>query len=327
MIHINLKGSPYEIGYEHGKQLKLLVDAITKNLSRDYTFNKNIYENQTKSTLSVLEKMAPEIIEELQGIADGAEVEFMRLLYVNIKYLHYCTVIAFEDSEDGPVLGKNMDYPGYAFQTLFTITPEKGNTFIQLGCAGTISSYGGINSKGLAMGHSVVFLDNNTVSNDKGIPIAFLRRLALQYCSNTAETIEYIATVPSISVGDNIIFLDKHGTANAIEKSPMSYQIRYPNHSCIYSTNTFIHEKNSILINYKEEPINRYAHIEKLLKLNNSQLNTKVMESILSNNEGKYPICRETTQLSYIIHPEKLTMKVTDGYPTINSYNDFNLRL
>lgn len=257
MIHITLKGSSYEIGYQHGKKLRALVDAITKSLSRDYKSKKGIYENEIKTTLIALEKMAPEIMEELQGIADGAEVEFMRLLYINIKFLHYCTVIAFEDSEDGPVLGKNMDYPGYAFQTLFTIIPEKGNTFIQLGCAGTISSYGGINSKGLAMGHSVVFLNNNTYSNTKGLPIAFLRRLALQHCSSTKEAIQYIATMPSICVGDNIIFLDRYGIANAIEKSPMSYQVRCPRNKCIYSTNTFVHEKNSALIDYKEEPVHR----------------------------------------------------------------------
>lgn len=73
--------------------------------------------------------------------------------------------------------------------------------------------------------------------------------------------------------------------------------------------------------------IKKNQYIERLLKSNSKPLNTEVMESILSNNEGKYPICRKTTQLSYIVHPQKLTMKVADGYPTINGYNDFSLML
>lgn len=120
-------------------------------------------------------------------------------------------------------MGKNFDFPGYAFQSLFQVVPDKGHSFIHLGCAGSVSSYGGINEKGLTMGHAVVFLKEQ--KDRFGLPIAFVRRLALQYTSSTEEAIDYVASIKTQIVGDNIIFLDKKGVSKTIEKAPLSYQI------------------------------------------------------------------------------------------------------
>ena len=327
MIHLTLKGTPYEIGYQHGKQLMPLVDGIMKSLSKDYMMKRNIYEMEAKKVLKNLEKRTPEIIEELYGIADGAAVDFMRLLYVNIKYLTYCTVVSFEDSEDGPILGKNMDFPGYAFQVLFTIIPDKGNPIAHIGCAGTVSSYGGINSKGLAMGHSVVFLYDDSLINEEGIPLSFLRRLALQHQNNTEDAIKYLSEIPCDSNGDNIVFLDKNGNGMAIEKSPFSHQLRYSSQRCIYSSNTFTHDQNAHLVDYKEEAVKRYENLSEIIRLNNQPLNNQFLKSILSQREGSFPICRKTTQLSYVVYPNKLMMEVSDGLPYVNGYNDHIISL
>ena len=48
MIHLTLKGTPYEIGYQHGKQLMPLVDGIMKSLSRDYIMKRNGSEKSLK---------------------------------------------------------------------------------------------------------------------------------------------------------------------------------------------------------------------------------------------------------------------------------------
>ncbi|MCP4177172.1 MAG: hypothetical protein GY756_05335 [bacterium] len=326
MKHIILEGSPYEIGFQHGTKLKYLVDAMVKSLSMDYLSSKEINELKANEIINDLRKSAPDLLDEFKGISDGAQVDFYRLIYVNTIYLHYCSVIAFCESEDGPMLGKNMDFPGYAFQMLFTVIPDNGNSFVHIGAAGSISSYGGINSKGLGMGHSIVFLKKEILKNKNGFPIAFSRRLALQYCSNTNEAVDSIISQNTKTVGDNITFIDKTGNTKLIEKSPYGYQVRSPENKNLFSTNHFIHKENQDLIDYKEESIKRYEHIEKLLD-NNHPLNSNLMKMILSKNDTDNNICKKTTLLSYIVYPQKLTMQVTDGYPTIDGYNDFQVDL
>lgn len=46
------------------------------------------------------------------------------------------------------------------------------------------------------------------------------------------------------------------------------------------------------------------------------------MKSILSNKDGSYPVCRKTTQVSFIALPERNILKVSDGKPSLGSYEE-----
>ena len=167
-----------------------LVDAMAKYELRCHTHVKPAPLNLD----AVLDRVccaAPALEEELQGIADGSGVPFELLLEVNLRALHYCTVIAFTRSDVGPLLGKNLDFAVYAYQVLFTVRPDKGHAMTHIGCAGSVASYGGINSKGLAMGHAIVPLGEDV--GDGGLPVAFLRRLALQHCATTSEAVAFLS--------------------------------------------------------------------------------------------------------------------------------------
>ncbi|MFC7681744.1 C45 family autoproteolytic acyltransferase/hydolase [Paenibacillus sp. GCM10028914] len=320
MLNITLRGTPYEIGFQHGETLKPLVKGIVQHLvPSDMEFQ----HKDVEETITLLKKNFPELLEEMKGIADGSDIPFEKIVSLNIKILHYCTVIAFEESDVGPILGKNFDFPGYAFQTLFHVIPNKGHSFVHLGCAGSISSYGGINIKGLAMGHAVVFLREQ--ENVLGIPIAFVRRLALQYCSTTKEAIEYVASIQTQKVGDNILFLDSKGEARVIEKAPKSFQVRKPESRIVYCTNSFVHEDHSHYIDDGSDGSNRHKALGHLLPHDN--LTEQSLKTILSNKEGNYPICRKTTQVSFVAFPEKLMLKVTDGKPVAEGYKDFIITL
>lgn len=319
MLNISLRGTPYEIGFQHGQSLKPLVNGIVGYLvSRENTQSDEISE-----TIVQLNRLAPELLDEMKGIAEGAEIPFEQIIELNIKVLHYCTVVAFEESDEGPLLGKNFDFPGYAFQVLFNVHPEKGHSFIHLGCAGSISSYGGINAQGLAMGHAVVFLSRK--DNSVGIPIAFVRRLALQYCTSTEEAIKYVASIQTQKVGDNIVFVDKNGISEIIEKSPRGFQVIKSESRRAFCTNTFVHESHGYELNENSDGINRHKALGQLLS--QSQLTEHSLKTILSNKDGDYPVCRKSTQVSFIAFPNKLMLKVSDGKPVANGYNDFVIKL
>lgn len=319
MLNISLRGTPCEIGFQHGQALKPLVNGIVGYLvSRE-----NSQSGEINEIIVQLNRLAPELVDEMKGIADGAEIPFEQIIKLNIKVLHYCTVVAFEESDEGPLLGKNLDFPGYAFQALFNVHPAKGHSFIHLGCAGSVSSYGGINAQGLAMGHAVVFLSEK--DNSVGIPIAFVRRLALQYCSSTEEAIKYVASIQTQKVGDNIVFVDKNGVAEVIEKSPQGFQVIKSESRRVYCTNTFVHEGHGYELDENSEGVNRHRALGQLLS--QSHLTEQTLKTVLSNKDGDYPVCRKNTQVSFIAYPKELLLKVSDGKPVAEGYNDFVIKL
>ena len=87
---ITISGPPYERGYQYGAQTKevidrslesfhLLVEHHNPQLSR-----KELYENALQY-VPFVEKYDPEIMEEIRGIADGAEKSLEEIMFVNVR--------------------------------------------------------------------------------------------------------------------------------------------------------------------------------------------------------------------------------------------------
>lgn len=309
MIHVTLTGSPYEIGYQHGQALRVLVDAMVRYELRRHVHSAPPALNQD-AVLARVRGVAPALLEELEGIADGSGLPFEQLLEVNLQVLHYCTVIAFNHSDIGPLLGKNLDFPAYAYQVLFTIQPEEGHAMTCVSCAGSVASYGGINTAGLAMGHAVVPLDEDP--KDGGLPVAFLRRLVLQHCATVPEAIAFVSEHDAWRAGDNLLFLDQSGEAAVIELSPGKQRVLQPVGGTIWCTNCFVRPD---LATGAEEARQRYRYIEEVLRAERPALTRALMRRLLSSHDGQAPLCRDTTQLSFVAHPASGRLEVADGYP------------
>ena len=309
MIHLTLSGSPYEIGYQHGQALRVLVDAVLRYELRRHVHVAPPALNQD-AVLARVRDVAPALLEELQGIADGSRLPFERLLEVNLRVLHYCTVIAFTHSDVGPLLGKNLDFPAYAYQVLFTIQPDEGRAMTCIGCAGSVAAYGGLNIAGLAMGHAVVPLD--VYAQDGGLPVAFLRRLALQHCATVPEAVAFLSEHDAWRAGDNLLFLDQRGEAAVVELSPGKQRVLQPVASTIWCTNCFVHPD---LAAGTEEAHQRYRYIEGVLRAERPALSSALMHRLLSSHDGQAPLCRDTTQLGFVAYPASGRLEVADGYP------------
>jgi predicted choloylglycine hydrolase len=307
MIHSTLSGSPYEIGYQHGQQLRALVDALARYESRRHSHVPSSAPNHAAVATRV-RRVAPALLEELEGIADGSGVPFEDLLRVNLQVLHYCTVIAFTNSDVGPLLGKNLDFPAYAYQVLFTVQPKEGYAMTHIGCAGSVASYGGINAAGLAMGHAVVPL--NVAPNDDGLPVAFLRRLALQHSATVPEAITLLRAHKGWRAGDNVLFVDRDGQAAVVELSPDAPRVIQSGEGSIWCVNCFAHPD----LTGTEEARQRYRHIEQALKVERPPLTRELMHRLLCSHAAP-PLCRDTTQLSFVAYPASGRLQVADGYP------------
>jgi isopenicillin-N N-acyltransferase-like protein len=321
MIHVTLAGSPYEIGFQHGQALRVLVDAMVRYESRRHAH----VEAAPLDLVAVVERVrrvAPALVAELRGIADGSGLPFDLLLEVNLRVLHYCTVVAFTQADVGPLLGKNLDFVAYAYQVLFTVHPDKGHAMTHVGCAGSVASYGGLNAAGLAMGHAVVPLDD--APEDDGLPVAFLRRLALEHCEDTSEAVVFLSQYDAWRTGDSLLFLDRSGEAAVVEMLPGAQRVRRPVKGAIWCTNCFVHPD---LAAGKEEARQRYRYIEGSLRRERSDLTRGFLHRLLSSHDGQVPLCRDSTQLSFVAHPASGRLEVADGYPCQVDYVEVSKQL
>ncbi len=84
MIFLETEGSAYERGQIHGEALKKHIPRMMfKEITRHFGFTsydlfaKDILDKT--NFLSTAKKWTPDLIDEIQGIADGAKIEFITI--------------------------------------------------------------------------------------------------------------------------------------------------------------------------------------------------------------------------------------------------------
>jgi len=111
---VYLTGSPYEIGLAHGKLCK--NDILTANEPYLDIYEKLSLDPQNKwlEVSKKLEKHIPkEYLEEMRGIADGAEIEYEKILFLNtlttISMGNKCYAFAFKENNSKIVTFRQID--------------------------------------------------------------------------------------------------------------------------------------------------------------------------------------------------------------------------
>lgn len=111
MYHAHLKGTHYEAGYRWGSLLLKNQHIILEKVPFAITEERLAY---AQSCLPIYQKDYPEILEEIQGIADGQQCDVRHLqavlfgMYV-LPPSCCCSCFAFS-SEQQVMLGRNSDF-------------------------------------------------------------------------------------------------------------------------------------------------------------------------------------------------------------------------
>jgi len=235
-------GTPYEIGYQNGKTRAEFLKKYLKGLSfgnlyetkswpspEDYNIE-NFKEKQPAdfARWDKFVKSQPEwILEELHGLADGAGVEYEKVL-IDIKHfpLMFSSAskgAAGDDDCNGfvvygkgavggkPIVGGNAEgaseprrvadidpLSGHSRTAIYYVKNNKMNSLVfGHGCPGQMCAHGGINEKGLAMFGSGVSAKSEDLG-DVGMPALMTRRVALQTCNNVDEAIDFYKNIPKL---------------------------------------------------------------------------------------------------------------------------------
>lgn len=200
---LRLSGTPYEMGYQHGK---LLREEIERNIAT-YLENPPADEaDRAKATSfaqalpNLLSFVPKRFQEEMKGIADGSGIPLKKILTLNLfpEMFHCSGITASQEATIGGALyhARILDYSvGKKLQetaVLMFVKPNEGASFVNVSYAGFIGSVTGMNSHKIAMGE----IGGDGYGNWNGIPMSFLIRDILERATTLEEARNILTSSP-----------------------------------------------------------------------------------------------------------------------------------
>jgi predicted choloylglycine hydrolase len=307
------KGSFYDIGLLQGQIYK----ANGMNFD-GLKINKDLYRKQ----LSVYEKYYPQIIEELEGVANGGGFDKNKLIYSFIagELIFYrdlfrldraCTIFGYK-SEDKLYIGRNYDWVPEAekFIEVYKVENPERNTFIAVSDMGVFDvsdenqknrfyyTDDAINDKGLFVGITFAAADEWNY----GISCSHMTKLIVETCENMNDVIEIFNKVP-ICCPKNFFVADKNGDMAVIEHTSKKFKVRYPDNDILIQTNHYVNlelaDQDTILKRFPSN--NTFIRYYETLQQINLHLKNFELESI------KKVLCRKSSYTCQN-HPDMRTI-------------------
>ncbi|MEM1514176.1 MAG: C45 family peptidase [Candidatus Thermoplasmatota archaeon] len=258
---LHISGTNYEMGYQHG----FLLKNETKENIRAFLNQCSNY-NYLLAMWNITKNYIPEeYIEELRGIADGAEIKFedVAVAYMTVvtwgmgcfgisawgnatadgKLYHFRSFDLPMNIKD-PITGKYV----HENSVLIVRKPKNGYASVSPSFVGSLHGGGGFNEKGIAIGMQTCWSNDSTFY---GTPELIKVQMVLDHASRIEEAIDYL--IKNGTAGWNFIVSDckipigyvVEVTANhyyvgthdsAVEAIPPFWQIR----EVVRRTNFFI---------------------------------------------------------------------------------------
>lgn len=361
-----LEGSPGKRGQIHGESLRgeihSLVGAWKENLRNRLRIKPEDHISDflaSTNFIPAITKWTPELLDELKGISEGANLDFDTLFalqcvdeewwYVRNKYFgislssgEKCTVLGVSGQPgQANLLGQNLDLPSYYQGSEVILHIKDPNSQLQSlvpTCAGVISM-NGINSAGVGLCLNAVLPLNP--SHD-GLPVAFVNRGILATTS-LKEAVEFVhrikhASGQTYNIGSKDgIFSLECSAGKVVRYQPFqgAKRICHTNHP-LANDDQSVYEK--IVKKYPRARANdnsliRLKDAEKLLLEVKDVVGIEDFKTILSSRVNpEHPVCvdlREDrrggfTAASMIMKlDEKPELLISNGPPHKNQYQKF----
>lgn len=252
---LKLAGTHYEMGRQHGYQVRNLRPAILQTMEQRLArLPQSEAETQQLilELLSVWEALGRSTLEMLRGMAEALELEWEPFLrYTIASYLedralrttHHqgCTVWAAAapiTASGAPLLAKNRDYrPNHQrLQCLAYAHPEKGYRYVYLTSAGSPGVFSsGMNEAGLAVADTHV----TSVDMGPGLPRYSVEMELLEHHTSVNAALEYLSSIPHIGDG-TLVLIDAEGDMAVFEAGHTWQGVVCAEAGFVVSTNHFV---------------------------------------------------------------------------------------
>ncbi|RWO21883.1 MAG: acyl-CoA--6-aminopenicillanic acid acyltransferase [Mesorhizobium sp.] len=253
---VEIDGAPRARGMAYGEQARGRIGASVAlyagQLDR-FGFGRDDVERFSQIFLPRLRQWAPDLVEEMEGIASGANLDLSSIVLVNARteILQLarrekgisddepdgCTgaVILPEATRNGRLIhGQNWDWKAECAETsvVLRIRRTDGPDLLTFTEAGGLAR-SGFNAAGI--GITANYLESDRDYREIGIPLPFIRRRALE-AQHFADAIKVVATTPK-SGSNNMILSTAEGFAVDFECAPDEAFAIYPDDDMIVHAN------------------------------------------------------------------------------------------
>lgn len=251
---VRISGGPRERGRQHGEQAKDRIRQAAEfyvGLLEKRDISPARLQTLTQAFLPAIEAFDASYVEEMRGIAEGADVPFEHIVVINARreLLMYarmqpdtlapdgCTaaVVLPEMSADGVLMhGQNWDWRVECAQTCIVmhIVRDDGPDILVFTEAGQLAR-SGFNAAGIAITGNNLESDRAGMRN--GIPLPLIRRKALE-TSHYAHAIRAVYHSPK-SVANNMMLSHCEGEAIDIECAPDESFLLHPENGLLVHAN------------------------------------------------------------------------------------------
>ena len=342
---LHLQGTPFEMGLQHGTLLKELIqDNIKKYLkepSEDLQeLGSGRMEEFTQAIPLITSHIPQKYIEEMQGVAQGADVPFYDILLLNLfpEMFHCCVITAsHKASHDGTLYhARVLDYSaGKDLQSsavLIVAKPNNGFAFMNVTYAGFIGSVTGMSEAKIAIGE----IGGQGYGRWDGIPMSFLLRSILEEAKTLQDAKEILTSTPRtceyyyvVSEGKTQQAFSCYATDSQIRfiSPSQDYSISPPsqnncdltveiNQSTNPDSTFFKQPKDTLLLTGLSSP-ERYPVLLERIESKWGNIDEKILMDTIQR-----PVSKESNLHNAIFHPASLTLWVShagmDGEPACN---------
>jgi len=335
------RGTHRELGRQHGEQAAERIHAFVESLAADGRCSRPQLHERALAFQPYFEKYCPHLLDEIQGLAEGARVPLAEALAVNIRGpLHLaetpgCTsfVIGRKGASDGQMLaGKNADMDpeipplGYVLHLKPANKPE-----VLMWTFGGMIGYHGMNSAGVAEFDNALM--GGGPAGRMGLPTYPMKRLMLE-CDHVDKIVHLYQTVP-MAANCNYVVCDGHGNLADLETTTRGVNVLRDDgrgflaHANHYLSREYVGTYAHFPAAWKDS-FDRQRRMESLIQGHFGFLGWEDMKRYLSDHRG-YPtsICRHDgsslTVASMISEPAERRMHVSFGNPCYNRFVTYRM--
>lgn len=313
---VDISGKPYERGVAYGRaaaerigrSVRLYADQM-----RGMSFSWDEIRDIARDFVPAMDKFAPDLIEEMRGIAAGADCGFEEVALVNCRTevvqigerrakdrtaKDGCTgvIVLPGRSVDGALIhAQNWDWKPECVDTaiVLRVRRDDGPDFLTFTEAGGLAR-SGFNAAGLAI--TANYLESDRDFRALGIPLPLIRRRFLE-SAYLADGIKVVATTPK-SIANNMMLSIASGFAIDFECAPDEAFALYPEDGLLVHANHWT--SSSALAKLKDTGIEsvpdsyyRDYRVKHLLKAKDGPLSPDDVKAALFDDfQTPYAVCR-----------------------------------
>ena len=240
------QGTPREIGRRHGAIFKEELRFLLDNYLGPFlgTGGRRILARAVMLTAASRMSVPDAIREEMQGIAEGAGMEYADVLLANTVFDSKKAIMCTTFAAKGPEVffARNLDFLNlgvlHRHTAVFVMPADDGGRLAIVSFPGLVGALTGINSRGLACG---VMECGGKGHNPDGEPYAMTFRRVLESCATVKEAAALIEKAKA-TTANNLMIADAGGDAAVMEIQPSGARLRRTLGRYVYATNHFLEE-------------------------------------------------------------------------------------